>query len=101
MGAKKIATGHYAYRGYELAVDATGWRIREEGMSHWPIDGGSTKKEAMCVIDERIDWIEDDADRDQQKSREHMTDAELIAIDGVGWAWLEQRVHISAPVKGE
>jgi len=28
-----------------------------------------------------------------------MTAAELIAIDGVGWAWLEQKNHIHEEVK--
>ena len=97
--AKKIKKGEYAYRGYELAVDATGWRIKKADMNHYPWDGGSTKREAMFFIDT---MIEDDATQAELKvadSRSDMTDAELIAIDGVGWAWLEQKEHIHAPVE--
>ena len=95
--ATKIAKGEYAYRGYELAVDATVGRIREKGTSHYPYDGGDTKRGAMVFIDI---LIEDKATREQRKvsdSRSDMTDAELIAIDG-GWAWLEQRNHIHEEV---
>jgi hypothetical protein len=98
MSATKIRKGEYAYRGYELAVDATGWCIKKAGMNHYPWDGGSTKREAMFFIDTLID---DEATREQRKvsdSRSDMTDAELIAIDG-GWAWLEQKNHIHEEVK--
>lgn len=88
-GATKIAKGEYAYRGYEIAVDATGWRIREAGMSHYPIDGGDTKRETLAFIDQIIDQKEDRKAEQIKESRSDMTDAELIAIDGVGWAWLE------------
>lgn len=95
-GAKKIAKGEYAYRGYELAVDATGWRIRKADgiMKHYPWDGGSTKREAMFVIDGIIETDETQAELRVADSRADMTDKELIAIDGIGWAWLEQREHI-------
>ena len=88
-GAKKIATGEYAYRGYELAVNATGWRIREAGQNHYSIAGGDTKREAMALIEQMIEDAETRevaADKEQYAG---MTDDELIAIDGVGWAWLE------------
>ena len=88
-GAKKIATGEYAYRGYELAVDATGWRVREEGMNHYPWDAGKTKRDAMVFIDNMIENEETRKAERIKESRSDMTDAELIAIDGVGWAWLE------------
>jgi len=88
-GAKKIATGEYAYRGYELAVDATGWSVREEGMGHYPWDAGKTKRDAMAFIDNMIENEEVRKAERIKESRSDMTDAELIAIDGVGWAWLE------------
>lgn len=88
-GAKKIATGEYAYRGYELAVDATGWRVREEGTSPYPYDAGKTKRDAMAFIDNLIDDAENREARNIKESRSGMTDQELIAIDGIGWAWLE------------
>lgn len=90
-GATKIGKGEYAYKGYELAVDATGWRIRKaDGMKHYPWDGGSTKREAMHAIDTLIE-------QNTHHSRSDMTDKELIAIDG-GWAWLEQKTHIHEEV---
>jgi hypothetical protein len=89
MSATKIGKGEYAYRGYELAVDATGWRIKKADMNHYPWDAES-KKAAMVFIDELID---DAINQD----RSTMTDAELIAIDG-GWSWLEQRNHIHEEV---
>jgi len=67
--ATKIRKGEYAYRGYEIA-----------------------KKAAMIYIDEMIE-------QNISQSRMNMTAAELIAIDGVGWAWLEQKNHIHEEVK--
>ena len=89
MSATKIRKGEYAYRGYELAVDATGWRIKKADMNHYPWDGGSTKREAMFFIDTLIEDEENREARNLKDSRSDMTTAELIAIDGVGWAWLE------------
>jgi len=97
-GATKIGKGEYAYRGYELAVDATGWRIRTPDLNHYPWDGGSTKREAMAFIDQMLEQAEVQKDMNVASSRENMTDKELIAIDG-GWAWLEQKNHIHEEVK--
>ncbi len=93
MSATKIKKGEYAYRGYELAVDATGWRIKENGMNHYPWDGGSTKREAMAFIDQLIENADIQKDMKVADDRSTLTDKELIAIDG-GWAWLEQKNHI-------
>lgn len=90
-GATKIGKGEYAYRGYEIANDTYGWHVRKAGMDHYPWDADS-KKDAMAFIDEHIET-------ETTQSRTGMTDAELIAIDGVGWAWLEQKEHIHEPVK--
>jgi len=90
--ATKIRKGEYAYRGYEIANDTYGWHIREAGMGHYPIGDIESKKAAMIYIDEMIE-------QNISQSRMNMTAAELIAIDGVGWAWLEQKNHIHEEVK--
>jgi hypothetical protein len=98
MSATKIRKGEYAYRGYELAVDATGWHIRTPDLNHYPWDGGSTKREAMFCIDQMIEHDEIQKDMKIADDRSTLTDAELIAIDG-GWAWLDQKTHIHEEVQ--
>ena len=82
MSATKIKSGEYAYRGHEIIRDAHGWQVRKAGNGRAILHPVS-KAQAITLIDEYIDAeiVEDRSD---------MTTAELIAIDGVGWAWLEQ-----------
>ena len=84
-GAKKLSTGRYEYRGYELDGTGCGWQIRESADDDFMLVADS-KKGAMKYIDSVCDRKEADAAKEQYAG---MTDAELIAIDGVGWAWLE------------
>ncbi len=82
--AKRIKTGEYSYRGHELAVDATGWMIKLEGMDFYPWEAVS-KKDAMALIDNKID---DDETRNTLAKYEGISDEELMKIDG--WAWLDR-----------
>ena len=91
-GATKLGPGAYSYREHRLICDLGLWRIFDEADTAQAVGEATSKKSAIVFIDKRIDL-------NVSKSRESKTDAELIAIDGVGWAWLEQRVHVHAPVE--
>jgi len=82
--AKRITTGEYSYRGYELAVDATGWMIKVEGENHYPWDAES-KKDAMGFIDQ---MIEDDETKATLAKSEKLSGEELYEVDP--WAWLDR-----------
>ncbi len=82
--ATRIKTGEYSYRGYELAVDDTGWMIKLEGMNHYPWDAES-KKDAMALID---NMIEDNETRATNTKHEELSDEELYEADP--WTWLDR-----------
>ena len=52
MNAKRISSGHYKYKGWEIEKieDAKHWNMRPIGTAFWT-DAAQTKSEAMKMID--------------------------------------------------